>query len=245
MYRPSGYNHIFCVAVSTELRYFEMPSLSVDNVACCACARIPDGALGKIIAARKHRALAGCKREGAVCICMTINFSTKSFITNEQYEPRNAELYYCMYECVSIYLSTKILNELFVFMLFSNNDYSRGLAGHMWPATSAVWPATSAVQPASAQCCWLCHLLSDGLVESDCKHRAERHRSQKIYWSSEENRSKWVLFRIAIYRLSGYNPIFCPAVSAELRGVLMFWNPVSGHKVPCRACVRIPMYSGL
>ena len=122
-------------------------------------------------------------------------------------------------------------------MLFWNNDYSRGLAGHMRPATSAV-------RPASAQCCWLCHLSSDGLVESDCKHRAKRHRSQKIYRFSEENRSKWVLFRIAIYRSSGYNPIFCPAVSAELRGVLMFWNPVSGHKVPCRACVRIPMYSG-
>ena len=30
-----------------------------------------------------------------------------------------------------------------------------------------------------------------------------------------------------------------PAVSAELPGVLMFWNPVPGHKVPCRACVRI------
>ena len=144
----------------------------------------------------------------------------------------------CMNVCPYIYRSTKILNELFVFMLFSNNDYSRGLAGHMRPATSAV-------RPVSAQCCWLCHFSSDGLVELDCKHRAERHRSQKIYRSSEENRSKWVLFRIAIYRSSGYNPIFCPAVSAELRGVLMFWNPVSGHKVPCRACVRIPMYSGL
>ena len=77
---------------------------------------------------------------------MTIIFSTKSFITNEQYEPRNAELYYFVYECVSIYLSIKILNELFVFMLFSNNDYSRGLAGHMRPATSAV-------RPAIAQCC--------------------------------------------------------------------------------------------
>ena len=193
MYRPSGYNRIFCVAVSTELRCFEMPSLSVDNVACCACARIPDGALGKIIAARKHRALAGCKREGVVCIYKTINFSTKSFKTNEQYEPTNAELYYFVYECVSIYLSTKILNELFVLMLFWNNDYSRGLAGHMRPATSAV-------RPTSAQYCWLCHLSFDGLVESDCKHSAERHRSQKIYRSSGENRSKWVLFRNAIYR---------------------------------------------
>ena len=113
-------------------------------------------------------------------------------------------------------------------MLFWNNDHSRGLAGHMPPATSTV-------QPANAQCCWLCHLSSDGLVESDCKHRAERHHSQQIYRSSEENRSIWVLFCIAIYRSSGHNPIFCPAVSVELPGVLMFWNPVSGHKVLCHA----------
>ena len=80
-----------------------------DNVACCACARILDGALRKIIATRKHRALGN--RDGAVCICKTINFLTNSFITNEQYEPRNAELYYFVYICVSIYLSTWILNE--------------------------------------------------------------------------------------------------------------------------------------
>ena len=112
-------------------------------------------------------------------------------------------------------------------MLFWNNDYSRGLAGHMWPVTSVV-------RPASAQCYWLCHLSSDGLEES------ERHRSQKIYRSSEENRSKWVLFRIAVYRSSGYNLIFCPAVSAELPGVLVFWNPTDAghkHKVACRTRV--------
>ena len=52
----------------------------------------------------------------------------------------------CIYVCPYIYLY----------------DYSRGIAGHMRPVTSAVGPA-------SAQCCWLCHLSSDGLVES---HRA-------------------------------------------------------------------------
>ena len=143
----------------------------------------------------------------------------------------------CMNVCPYIYLLKFLSNYLFS-CCFEITITPPGASGpHV--------PATSAVRPASAQCCWLCHLSSDGLVESDCKHRAERHRSQKIYRSSEENRSKWVLFRIAIYRSSGYNPIFCPAVSAELCGVLMFWNPVSGHKVPCRACVRIPMYSGL
>ena len=79
-----------------------MPSLPVDNVACCACAQITDGALGKIIVARKHRVLSGCKREGVVCICNTINFPT----INEQYEPRNAKLYYFVCICVSIDQST-------------------------------------------------------------------------------------------------------------------------------------------
>ena len=139
----------------------------------------------------------------------------------------------CIYVCPYVYLSTLILNESFVFVLFWNNDYSRRLAGHMRPVTSGV-------RPASAQCCG-CVIFRP----MDWWSHTERHRSQKIYRSSEENRSKWVLFRIAIYRSSGYNPIFCPAVSAELPGVLMFWNPVPGHKVACRACVRIPMHSGL
>ena len=103
-------------------------------------------------------------------------------------------------------------------MLFWNNDYSRGLAGHMRPVTSAV-------RPASAQCCgcvifrptdWWSRIVN-----------TERHHSQKIYWSSEENRSKWVLFRIAICRSSVYNPIFCPAVSAELP---VFWC----FEIPCQ-----------
>ena len=113
MYRPSGYNRIFCVAVSTELRCFEMPSLLV---ACYACARIPDGALGKINAARKHRWLAGYKREGAICICKTINFLTKSFITNEQYKPRNADWCYitlCTHACQYIFLLEFLMNNLF------------------------------------------------------------------------------------------------------------------------------------
>ena len=135
------------------------PSLPVDIVAYCACARIPDWALGKIIAARRHRELAGC----------------------------SAELHYFVYICVSIYLSTWILNESFVFMLFWNNDYFRGLAGHMRPATSAV-------RPASAQCCWLCHISSDGLVESDCKHRAAPFTENIPVFRGEK--SKWELFRL-------------------------------------------------
>ena len=68
-----------------------------------------------IIAAGKHRALAGCKREGAVCICKTIKFLTKSFMTNETYELRNAQLYYFVYVhvCPYIYLLKFLLNNLF------------------------------------------------------------------------------------------------------------------------------------
>ena len=93
--------------------------------------------------------------------------------------------------------------------------------------TGHMRPTTSAVRPASAQCCWLCHLSSVKVRwTGGVGLYTERHRSQKIYRSSDENRSKCVLFRIAIYCPSGYNPIFCPAVSAELPGALMFWNPV-------------------
>ena len=105
-------------------------------------------------------------------------------------------------------------------MLFCSNDYCRGLAGHMRPATSAVWPA-------SAQCCWLCHLPSDELVESDCKQTAERHRSQKIYRSFEENRSKWVLFRIAIYR----SQVTIPYSALQFRqNSPVFWC----FEIPCQ-----------
>ena len=85
-------------------------------------------------------------------------------------------------------------------MLFWNNAYSRGLAGHMRPVTSVL-------RPASAPCCWLCHL-------------------SKIYRSSEGNRSKWVSFCIAIHHSSGYNPIFCPVVSADNKLMHAFQWPV-------------------
>ena len=116
MYRPSGYNRIFCVVVSTELRCFEMPSLPVDDVACCAWARIPDEALGKIIAARKHRALAGCKCKGRFVFVRQYIFRLSlSFFTNEQYEPRNARviILLCVYVCPYIYLLKFLMNHLF------------------------------------------------------------------------------------------------------------------------------------
>ena len=67
-------------------------------------------------------------------------------------------------------------------MLFWNNDYSRGQAGHMRPVTSVV-------RAASAQCYWLCHASSDELVESDCKqpsgmvHRKYTGLPRRIDWN--------------------------------------------------------------
>ena len=101
-------SHILRCGLDGTPMFWNAKPAGRDNVACYACARFPDGALGKIIAARNHRALAGCKCEGAVCICKTIIFFSKSFIPNEQNEPRNVELYYFLYICVhiSIYLNS-------------------------------------------------------------------------------------------------------------------------------------------
>ena len=118
-------------------------------------------------------------------------------------------------------------------MLFWNNDYSRGLAGHMWPVTSVV-------RPASAQCCWLCHISSDGLEES------ERHRSQKIYIGLPRRIDRNEYYFALLYIVRQVT-ISYSALQFRLNSpvILMFWNPTdAGHKVACRACVRIPMYSG-
>ena len=138
------------------------PSLPVDNEACCACARIPDGALGRIIGCWQAASV-----RGRFVFVRQIFWLSLSLQMNNTSRETQSYFTLCIY--VSIYLSTWILNESFVFMSFWNNDYSWGLAGHMWPATSAV-------QPASAQCCWLCHLSSDGLVESDCTQSGTVHR---------------------------------------------------------------------
>ena len=53
---------------------------------------------------------------------------------------------------------------------------------------------------------------------------------------------RWVLFHIAVYWLSGHNPIFSPAVSAQLRCV---WNHVPGHKVAICAWMLIPDVVGI
>ena len=177
-----------------------------DNVACCACARFPDGALGKIIAAKEHRALAGCTREGAVCICKTINFFTKSFITNEKYEPRNAELYtLCTYVCPYIYLLKFLMNKLFscCFEITITPGGLRATCGqsHSWCGQLA---------PRAAGC--VIFRPIDWWSWSGIVHRKYTGLPRRID-------------RIAVYRSSGYNPIFCPVVSAELPSVLIFWNP--------------------
>ena len=221
-----------------ELRCFEMPSLpvEVDNVACCACARMPDGALGKIIASRKHRALAGCKREGAVCICRTINFLTKSFITNEQYEPRNADyITLCIYVCPYIYQLKFLMNHMFS-CCFEITITPGGLAGHMRPVTSVV-------RPASTPCCWLCHLSSNGLAELVTQSGTVHRKYTGLLRRIDRNEYYFVLLYIV-------RQVTIPYSALQFRrNSPVFWcfeiPRVPGHKVACRACVRIPMYSGL
>ena len=112
MYRPSGYNRIFCVAVSTELRCFEMPSLPV---ACCACARFPEHLVKSAQPESTGRWQAASVRERFVFARQQF-FLTKSFITNEQYEPRNADWCYitlCTHACQYIFLLEFLMNNLF------------------------------------------------------------------------------------------------------------------------------------
>ena len=117
-------------------------------------------------------------------------------------------------------------------MLFWNNDYSRGLAGHMRPVTYAVRPASA--QGSAAGCVifrpmdWWSRIVNTENIPV--------FRGEKIKMSTISHCYK------SFVRLQSH---ILPAVSAELPGVLMFWNPVPGPKGPCRACVRISMYSGL
>ena len=92
--------------------------------------RIPDGALGKFIAARKNLALAGCKRKGAVCICNTINFSTKFFVINEHCETGNAKLSITLYIfevcCSSAVTPTKACRACVRIPMYSENLVNTG-----------------------------------------------------------------------------------------------------------------------
>ena len=121
-------------------------------------------------------------------------------------------------------------------MLFWNNDYSRVLAGHMRPVTSAV-------RPASAQCWWLCHLSPNGLVES-VTQSGTVHRKY-IGLPRRINRNEYYLALLYIVR-----QVTIPYSALQFRrNSPVFWcfeiPRVPGHKVACRACMRIPIYSGL
>ena len=121
-------------------------------------------------------------------------------------------------------------------MLFWNNDYSRGLVGHMRPGTSVV-------RPASAQCWWLCHLLSDGLVESVTQSGTVHRKYTGLPRRIDRNEYYFALLYIV-------HQVTIPYSALQFwRNSPVFWcfeiPRVPGHKVACRACVWIPMYSGL
>ena len=107
-------SHILRCGLDGTVMFWNAKPVGRDNVACCACAQFPGGALGKIIPDRKHRALAGCKREGAVCICKTIIFLTKSFITMNNTSPETLSyITLCTYVCPHIYLLKFLRNNFF------------------------------------------------------------------------------------------------------------------------------------
>ena len=116
-------------------------------------------------------------------------------------------------------------------MLFWNNDYSPGLADHMRPVRSAV-------RPASAECRDLSFIRWMECV----KHRAAPFTENipVFRWEYTEMRTishcyiSFVRLRSRILPCSfGGTPRCVDVLKSRVR-----------HKVACRACVRILMYSG-
>ena len=185
-----------------------------------------------IIAAGKQRALAGCKREGAVCISKTINVLTKSFITNEPYEPRNAELYYSVYICVSIYLLKFLLNNLF------SCCFEITITPGGWRATCGQsHPWCGQLAPRAAGC--VIFRLMDWWSRSGTVHRKYTGLPRRT------DRNEYYFALLYIVR-----QVTIPYFALRFRrNSPVFWcfeiPQMPGHKVACRACVRIPMYSRL
>ena len=138
----------------------------------------------------------------------------------------------CIYVCPYIYLFQFLMNHLFSCCF----EITITLAGHMRPFTSVV-------RPASAQCCRLCHLSSDGLVESVTQSGTVHRKYTGL--PRRRDRNEYYLALLYIVR-----QVTIPYSAMQFRrNSPVFWSfempRVPGHKVACRACVRIPMYSGL
>ena len=107
------YFALLCIGLLVTIPYFALQFRGNTDVLKCqdcrktmkrfAHTKTPDGALGKNIATRKHRALAGCKRQGPVCIWKTINFPSKSLIINEHTSREKfSYITVCVFVCVGV-----------------------------------------------------------------------------------------------------------------------------------------------
>ena len=142
----------------------------------------------------------------------------------------------CIYVCPYIYLLKFLMNQLFSCCFEITITRSWGLAGHMRPVTSVV-------RPASAQCWWLCHLLSHGLVESVTQSGTVHRKYTGLPRRIDRNEYYFALLYIV-------RQVTIPYSALQFRrNSPVFWcfeiPRMPGHKVACLACVRITMYSGL
>ena len=118
-------------------------------------------------------------------------------------------------------------------MLFWNNDYSRGLVGHMRPSH----PWCGQLAPSAAGCV-IFHPM-DWRSRSGTYHRKYIGLPRRI----DRNEYYFALLYIVRQVTISYSAL------QFRRNSPLFWcfeiPQMPGHKVACRACVRIPMYSGL
>ena len=114
-------------------------------------------------------------------------------------------------------------------MLFRNSDYSRELAGH-------IRPVTSMVQPSAAGCVIFCPM--DWWSRSGTVHRKYTSLPRRV------DRNEYYFALLYIVR-----QVSIPYSALQFRrNSPVFWSfeipRMPGHKVACRACVRIPIIRG-
>ena len=118
-------------------------------------------------------------------------------------------------------------------MLFWNNDYSRGLVGHMRPSH----PWCGQLAPSAAGCVIFCEM--DWRSRSGTYHRKYIGLPRRI----DRNEYYFALLYIVCQVTISYSAL------QFQRNSPVFWcfeiPRMPGHKVACCACVRIPMYSRL
>ena len=145
----------------------------------------------------------------------------------------------CIYMCPCIYLLKFLMNHLFscCFEITITPGGYRDTCGQPHPRCGQL-------APSAAGCVIFLRSRSDGLVESDCTQSGTVHRKYTGL-PRRIDRNEYYFAWLYIVR-----QVTIPYSALQFRrNSPVFWcfeipcQP--GHKVPCPACVRIPMYSGL